>query len=150
MINLTELLLDPDFIDNVPFKIIQYQATDVILAENEETQDVFFILNGVVQVSLLINDEQGRLLHNLARLVKNDFFGELSMFDGEPRSAEVIACTQCEIAKVDGTAMLNFMEKFPDRGYFILREMYMSLIARMRKNNIRTKEVLDLFLNKRS
>ncbi|MFZ4502899.1 MAG: Crp/Fnr family transcriptional regulator [Methylovulum sp.] len=150
MINLTELLLDPDFIDNVPFKIIQYQATDVILAENETSQEVFFILNGVVQVSLLINDDQGRLLHNLARLAKNDIFGELSMFDGEPRSAEVIACSQCEIAKVDGKAMLNFMEKFPDRGYFILREMYMNLITRMRKSNIRTKEVLDLFLQKRS
>lgn len=69
------------------------------------------------------------------------------MFDGEPRSAEVTALTACEIAKVDGSQMLSFMEKYPEKGYFVLRELFMNLVIRIRQNNLRTKTVLELYLS---
>lgn len=147
MINLIHLLDDPDFIEAVPFNKITYQPNEVILKEDEVSQDVYFILTGEVQVSTHIGDETGKLVPGLARLSKDDFFGEMSMFDGEPRSAEVIAVTECEVAKVDGSSMLSFMEKYPDKGYFVLRELFMNLVIRMRQNNIRTKTVLNLYLN---
>ncbi|TAL46178.1 MAG: cyclic nucleotide-binding domain-containing protein, partial [Methylovulum sp.] len=149
MINLIHLLDDQDFIQSVPYSKIKYQPNDIILKENEVSQDVYFILDGQVQVSTHIGDESGKLVPGLARLSKDDFFGELSMFDGEPRSAEVIAVTACEVAKVDGSGMLSFMEKYPDKGYFVLRELFMNLVMRMRQNNIRTKTVLDLYLNEK-
>ncbi len=146
MINLLILLDDPDFIGSVQFSRIKYQAKDVILKENEASQDVYFILDGQVQISTCIGEEVDRMLPGLARLGKGDFFGELAMFDGEPRSAEVTAFTDCEIAKVDGTQMLSFMEKYPEKGYFVLRELFMNLVIRIRQNNLRTKTVLELYL----
>jgi CRP/FNR family cyclic AMP-dependent transcriptional regulator len=83
----------------------------------------------------------------LARLKEHDFFGELAMFDGEPRSEEVIALTDCEIAKIDGSSLIRFMEQHPEKGYFVLREMFMNLVRYMRQNNIRTKTVLQLYLS---
>ncbi|MDO9105058.1 MAG: cyclic nucleotide-binding domain-containing protein [Methylovulum sp.] len=149
MINLIHLLDDPDFIQSVPYSKIKYPSKDVILKENEISQDVYFILEGQVQVSTHIGDESGKLVPGLARLGKDDFFGELAMFDGEPRSAEVIALTECEVAKIDGSRMLSFMEQYPDKGYFVLRELFMNLVMRMRQNNVRTKTVLDLYLNEK-
>lgn len=150
MINLIVLLDDPEFVQTVPFTKENFQAGDTILKENEISQDIYFILDGEVQVSTHIGEEEGeKLLPSLARLSKSDFFGELSMFDGEPRSAEVTALTACEVAKIDGSRMLAFMEKYPEKGYFVLRELFMNLVMRIRQNNIRTKTVLDLYLNEK-
>ncbi|ASF46579.1 cyclic nucleotide-binding domain-containing protein [Methylovulum psychrotolerans] len=147
MINLVILLDDPDFIESVQFSKVKYQPDDIILKENEVSQDVYFILDGQVQISTCIGGEVDRVLPGLARLAKGDFFGELAMFDGEPRSAEVTALTACEIAKVDGSQMLSFMEKYPEKGYFVLRELFMNLVIRIRQNNLRTKTVLELYLS---
>lgn len=146
MINLTLLLDDPDFIASVQFEKVRFKADDVILKENETSQDVYFILDGQVQISTCVGEEMDKVLPGLARLSQGDFFGELAMFDGEPRSAEATAITDCEIAKVDGSQMLSFMEKYPEKGYFVLRELFMNLVMRIRQNNIRTKTVLELYL----
>jgi CRP-like cAMP-binding protein len=72
------------------------------------------------------------------------------MFDGEPRSAEVIALTDCEIAKFDGPKMISFLDRYPEKGYFVLRDIFMHLVMHMRQNNIRTQTVLQLYLNERN
>jgi CRP/FNR family cyclic AMP-dependent transcriptional regulator len=146
MINLTLLLDDPDFIASVQFEKVRFKVGDVILKENETSQDVYFILDGQVQISTCVGEEIDKVLPGLARLSTGDFFGELAMFDGEPRSAEATAITDCEIARVDGSQMLSFMEKYPEKGYFVLRELFMNLVMRIRQNNIRTKTVLELYL----
>lgn len=149
MMNLRDLLDDPDFVQSVPYSKAKYNPNDIILKENDNSQDVYFILDGDVQVSTNIDGDVNKLLPGLARLSKDDFFGELSMFDGEPRSAEVTALTACEIAKVDGSLMISFMDRYPEKGYFVLRELFMHLVMRMRQNNIRTKTVLQLYLNEK-
>lgn len=146
MMNLRTLLDDPDFLEAVPCSKLHFKALDVILEENDEGQDVFLILDGQVQVSTHIDDRFTHLSPGLARLGQNDIFGELSMFDGEPRSAEVIALTDCEIAKFDGPSMIRYLDLHPDKGYFVLREIFMHLVMHMRQNNIRTKTVLQLYL----
>jgi CRP-like cAMP-binding protein len=146
MINLVNLLEDPEFTNSVKFSKQSFQPNEIILKENEISQDVYFILDGQVQISTCVGEKVDKILPGLARLSQGDFFGELSMFDGEPRSAEATALTVCEIAKVDGSDMLGFMEKYPEKGYFVLRELFMNLVMRIRQNNLRTKTVLELYL----
>ena len=152
MNNLSDLFNDPVFMLDVPHAKVQYKALDVILKEKEESQDVYLILEGQVQVRTNISDSDiaSQLSPGLARLSKNDIFGELAMFDGEPRSAEVIALTDCEIAKFDGPKMISFLDRYPEKGYFVLRDIFMHLVMHMRQNNIRTQTVLQLYLNERS
>ena len=150
MTNLSELFDDPIFMQEVPHAKVQYKALDIILKEKENSQDVYLILEGQVQVSTNICDTTSQFTPGLARLSKNDIFGELAMFDGEPRSAEVIALTDCEIAKFDGPKMISFLDRYPEKGYFVLRDIFMHLVMHMRQNNIRTQTVLQLYLNERS
>jgi CRP/FNR family transcriptional regulator, cyclic AMP receptor protein len=150
MTNLRDLFDDPIFMQTVPNEIVKYKALDVILKEKENSQDVYLILDGQVQVSTNIFDNNSRFSPGLARLSKHDIFGELAMFDGEPRSAEVIALTDCEIAKFDGPKMISFLDTYPEKGYFVLRDIFMHLVMHMRQNNIRTQTVLQLYLNEKS
>jgi CRP-like cAMP-binding protein len=149
MMNLRILLDDADFNRKVRYKIEKYKVHDLILEENDEGQDVFLILKGEVQVSVHIEEDVRELTPGLAKLVENDVFGELSMFDGEPRSARVVALTDCEIVRFDGPDMLMFMDTYPEKGYFILREIFMRLIMHMRQSAIRTKTVLQLYLTEK-
>ncbi|MEC4747056.1 cyclic nucleotide-binding domain-containing protein [Methylomicrobium sp. Wu6] len=130
----------------MPFEKTVFRKQDIVLEQDDEGRDVYFILQGEVQVRSMIADE-GTLSAGLARLGENDFFGELAMFDGEPRSAEVIALTDCEIVRIDGPSLIRFMDQSPEKGYFVLREMFMNLVRHLRQNNIRTKTVLQLYLN---
>lgn len=150
MMNLRELFDDPNFVQSVPFSKESYKALDVILNEDDTSQDIYFILEGDVRVSIKLGGPENNLGKSeaaLARLSVGDFFGELSMFDGEPRTAEVAAITDCVVAKVDGAAMIGFMDKYPERGYFVLRELFMNLVLRMRQDDIRTKTLLELYLH---
>ena len=149
MMNLRELLENPEFIQKVACTKASYKKDEVILTEDEESQDVYLILAGKAQVSTRLESDVDQLPRPLARLAADDIFGELSMFDGEPRSAEVVALTDCDIAKFDGPGMIQFLDEHPEIGYFVLREIFMCVVMRMRQNNIRTKTVLQLYLNEK-
>jgi hypothetical protein len=45
--------------------------------------------------------------------------------------------------------MISFLDKYPEKGYFVLRDIFMHLVMHMRQNNIRTQTVLQLYLNER-
>jgi CRP/FNR family cyclic AMP-dependent transcriptional regulator len=138
------LLDDPLFSKIVPFERTVYQKQNVILKE-DTGQDVYLILQGEVQVRSKIASENTPF-SGLARLGENDVFGELAaVFDGESQSAEVIALADCEIARIDGPNLIRFMDEYPEKGYFLLREIFMNhLVRHLRQNNIRTKTVLQL------
>lgn len=147
--NLLTLLDDPQFSKIVPFEKLAYRKQDLILQEDDEGRDVYFILRGEVQVRTKLADDN-KLSSGLARLGENDFFGELAMFDGERRSAEVLALTDCEIIRIDGPNLIRFMDENPVKGYFVLREIFMNLVRHLRQNNIRTKTVLQLYFNEKA
>ena len=141
-----EFLQDPVFVEKVPYTVQSYKALDEIVKESEEDRDVFLIMSGKVQVCTELTDNEQKLSPGLARLKEGDMFGELSLFDGEPRSAQVVALSDCEVARLNGEALLQFMDEHPDKGYVILREIFEHLVAHMRQNNIRSKTVLQLYL----
>lgn len=62
-----------------------YDAGAVIVREGGHTETLFVILEGVAKVV-----RRGR---TIARLVPGEFFGEISMIDGRPRVATVVADT---------------------------------------------------------
>jgi CRP-like cAMP-binding protein len=65
----------------------RYSAGDVIFRQGDAAGDMYLIRSGKVAVSLL----DGGTSTTLATLKAGDFFGEMSLFDGKPRSATVTA-----------------------------------------------------------
>ena len=145
MNNLIAIFSDPDFLNAVPCEKVQYEANSVILQENDEGQDLFLITQGEAEVSYKLQGDLQELPARIARLKANDIFGELSVFDQGPRTAEVTAITVCEAFKVSGPKLIAYLDANPAKGYFVMRELFMHSIMYMRQNNLRTKMTLEMY-----
>lgn len=150
MKSLKILLDDPEFAEHVPFSAETYKAGGIILEEDDEGRDFYLIVEGDVEVKTYIEDQVNGKIPGLAKLGVGDLFGEMSMFDGEPRSAQVTAMDDCAVIRFDGLKMLEYMDSHPDKGYAVLREMFERLVAHMRQNTIRTKTALQLYLTEQA
>ena len=64
-----------------------YEKGKMILLEQSQGETFFNIISGVVKVTRLSDDGREVIL---AILGESDFFGEMSLLDGESRSANVI------------------------------------------------------------
>ena len=78
----------------------RYEAGDVIVREGGHTETLFVVLEGTANVV-----KEGR---TVARRVPSELFGEISMIDGRPRTASVVADTpvRCLVLYHDGLRKL--------------------------------------------
>jgi CRP/FNR family cyclic AMP-dependent transcriptional regulator len=66
----------------------------VIVRSGDVTDSLYVLINGSARV--LNSDEEGREVI-LSILGPGDFFGEMGLIDGSPRSADVVAAESCEL-----------------------------------------------------
>ena len=71
-----------------------YAAGEIIVREGDRDTSMFVVLRGEAAVSLAGTDG------HVARLRAGDFFGEMSLLTGEPRTATVSAATDCEVIEI--------------------------------------------------
>lgn len=98
----------------------RFRAGDVLCAKGEASSTLFVLLKGQVMV-VGVDDEGREVLLNL--LKPGDFFGELSLIDGKPRSADVIALTDGEALLVRRSDFIALMERMPHLFWQLLQAM---------------------------
>jgi len=81
-------------------EIKKYASGEAVIKQGNEGNSVYLINNGEVEV--IVADEKGQSTI-IKRLLPSAFFGELSLLTGSPRTATVVASTDCEfiIIKAD-------------------------------------------------
>ena len=105
-----------------------YKRNNMILME-EDFGDTLFILNsGSVKITRI--SEEGREVI-LSILGEGDFFGEMSIFDGESRSANVVALEDSEVFILKRSDFINLLQKHPEVAITLLQE----LASRLRKSD---------------
>jgi len=72
---------------------VVYSAEAPIITQDEHGDAMFLIAEGNVRIHK--NNE------NLAILSVNDYFGEMSILDGEPRSASATAISDCLLLRIN-------------------------------------------------
>ncbi len=105
-----------------------FPRDNLILLADDEGETLFIILSGQVKVSILSEDGREVIL---AILGPGEFFGEISLLDGKPRSATVIAHEDTELLTLRRADFLRLLERVPGMGVKVLA----SLISRLRKND---------------
>ncbi|MEO6096325.1 MAG: Crp/Fnr family transcriptional regulator [Fibrobacteria bacterium] len=106
-----------------------YRKADIILMEDDDSnQSLFIIAKGEVKVVLTAEDGREAIL---ASLKEGDFFGEMSLLDGEPRSATVRAVEESRLLTIRREDFLATMKKQPELALTLLGEMS----RRLRKSN---------------
>ena len=86
-----------------------YSAGEPIVRIGAEGNSMFVIVRGKVRVQVPENGFQ-KTINNL---YENDFFGEMSLLTGEPRSATVIADEETEVLRIDKVALKPLFESNP-------------------------------------
>ncbi|BBB32165.1 CRP/FNR family transcriptional regulator, anaerobic regulatory protein [Thermotomaculum hydrothermale] len=114
---------------------------EIIVSENELGDSMYLILEGEVKVSLM--SEEGKEII-LSTLRKGDCFGEMSLLDGEPRSANVIALTDTELLELSRESFLNEIVSNKHIAGAILKVLSMRLReANERILGLMSKDVFD-------
>lgn len=147
-ISFEDLLKDTEFQRTVPCEVRNYHTGEAIIREDDPGTEIYLILSGKAEVYTEVATPVGPGRRTgLCRLSDNDVIGELSLFDHQARIADVIAMTDCRIAVIDGLSLEKFMGEHPERGYWILKEMFRQLVRRMRQAAVRTNTITALYLN---
>ncbi len=88
-----------------------FEAGEILVSEGEPGNCLFVLASGSVRV--YARDEEGRN-HQIRVLEPPQFFGEVSLFDGTPRTATVVAATPCELLRLDRATLAMIGTKHPD------------------------------------
>ena len=96
------------------------EAGAVIVSQEEIGDALYVIASGRFKVVLY--GETGREII-LSVLVSGDFFGEMSLLDKQPRSANVVAIEDGEVVALDRDAFQNHLAGHPSTALAILAEM---------------------------
>ena len=100
----------------------------VVLEGDDSVQALYLIASGSVQVYMTGVDGRETILSFLER---GDFFGEMSLIDGEPRSASVRTVTDAQMLIIHRESFLQLIRQSPEIAMGLLSE----LSKRLRKAN---------------
>ncbi len=98
----------------------RFSKESIIVQEDDRGDSLMVILSGRVKV--VLHSEEGKEII-LSILKDGDFFGEMSLLDGEPRSATVIAMEDSTLLIIQRNDFLYQIEKNPSIAKAILAEM---------------------------
>ena len=105
-----------------------YEKGQMILLEESMGETFFIITQGAVKVTRLSADGREVIL---AMLGESDFFGEMSLLDGEGRSANIIANEYAKVLTLSRSDFLDCLESYPKIAIALLEE----LAIRLRKSD---------------
>ncbi|MBS2024425.1 MAG: Crp/Fnr family transcriptional regulator [Deltaproteobacteria bacterium] len=92
-----------------------------VIVSQEEPGDALFVI-GQGRVKVVLYGETGREII-LSILQVGDFFGEMSLLDRQPRSANVVAIDEAHLLSLDREAFQTHLTANPSTGLAILAEM---------------------------
>jgi len=111
---------------------------EVLFREGDSGSELFLIRSGSIVISKHVT---GRVDQVLARLEPGDFFGEMSLFDGEPRSASVQAETDAMLYGLDRGNLDLLIETNPRAATALFYQLVQVFIKRLRDSGNLVAEV---------
>jgi diguanylate cyclase (GGDEF)-like protein len=112
---------------------------DVIFRKEDPGYTLYLIVSGAVKISDP-SPKGGEVI--LAILRSGQFFGELSLFDDEPRSADASAVEQTELLALSREDLLKVLERRPS----VTVHLFKVLSERLRATNETLREITSLSL----
>ncbi|MBN1760450.1 MAG: Crp/Fnr family transcriptional regulator [Chitinispirillaceae bacterium] len=118
-----------------------FRTNEVIVHEEDDEHQTFFIIvSGSVHVTVLSSEGKQAIL---ATLRSGEFFGEMAVLDGEPRSASVVAAESCRLLMLYRRPFFEILQKYPK----ITIAMLIEMSHRLRRSNrhINTLSMMSVY-----
>src|SRR3989454_11917696 len=88
---------------------------ETLIRAGDEGSSMFVVHNG--RVAVQVADHGGP--RTVAELTEGNFFGEMALFTGEPRTANVLALEETEVLEIGHVAMKDIFQKKPSMAEYI-------------------------------
>ena len=112
-----------------------------VVKQGEEGDAMFLIVDGELRARVMAGGKETIL----STFGTGDFFGDLSLFDHGPRSADVIANVDSTVLKISATAFERLAKEAPALATPFLQATTRTLAARIRADNKRLNRVSQQF-----
>jgi CRP-like cAMP-binding protein len=123
-------------------RVERYPAGREIFAKGSAGQSMMAVLRGTVKMSS-VSPEGKEIVFNIMH--PGDCFGEIALLDGEERSADAIAMTNCELLVLNRRNFMPILENRADICLILLR----ILCQRVRQTSEQVEDVLFRHLESR-
>jgi CRP-like cAMP-binding protein len=100
---------------------------------------MYLVLEGELRVRMMIGGKETIL----ATLAAGECFGEMSLFDQGPRSADVLSNKESVLLKITAEAFERLRREAPELSVPILFSISKTLAARIRADNKRIKDSVN-------
>lgn len=108
----------------------------VVVKQGDLGDTMYLILEGELRVRMMAGDKETIL----ATLGPGDFFGDISLFDHGPRSADVVANVDSTVLKISASGFEKLAKQAPELAAPFLQSTIRTLAARIRADNKRLRD----------
>lgn len=115
----------------------KHKKGDVIFKENSKGEELFIVLSGCIAIN---KNVAGGRKRNLGNLKGGEVFGEISLFDTEPRSADAEATEDTEVVVLPNDKFLGLLKDNLQLAICIQKKVITILCHRLRKTDDMLKE----------
>ena len=112
-----------------------------VVKQGDAGDGMYLILQGELRARVMVGDKETIL----ATFGPGDFFGDMSLFDQGPRSADVIANVDSTVLKISDVAFERLTREVPALATPFLQATARTLAARIRADNKRFERVTQQF-----
>jgi len=133
--------LNPKQIDRLVSSIVEKSVArgTVIFAKDDPGSRLFAIRKGTVKITVPVVDGHDAVFNFMN---DGDFFGEIALLDGRPRSTDAVAITDCEMFVIERRDFLPLVQEEPQ----IALKLTEILCARLRQTTQQAESLMFLHL----
>ena len=113
----------------------------VVVKQNDAGDGMYLILEGELRARIAVGDDE----MILSTFGPGEFFGEMSLFDRGPRSADVVANVDCALVRLSANAFDRLTREAPALATPFLQATAKTLAARIRADNKRLGQMKQQF-----
>jgi CRP/FNR family cyclic AMP-dependent transcriptional regulator len=110
-----------------------FVPNEIIFYERQPGAGMYIIKKGLIKLTKMVNEERVKI----SELKDGEFFGEMSLLDDYPRSAEATAVEKTEALGIFRPDLFDLIESNPKLGYKILLRLSKRLASRLRETTER-------------
>jgi len=132
-----------DFVNEIgaDMALLRFERDDVIFCEGDPGDCLYLVVEGSVRIS---KEGRGGNQETLNFIAPGNFFGEMALIDGQPRSAQASAAASTVLGRVDAATFERILENAP-------RTLHMNFLRSVveRLRGINSHFISELMRNER-
>ena len=127
---------------------VSYSAGEIIFSENSRDKDVYFILDGLVEIlvnpalvtSAAANSKETSII---ATLMPGQVLGEVALVDEGVRSATArSASDHTVVTRIPRVKFMLLCNMYPELGYRVMYNLAAALAQKMRSTDMKIREMM--------